>query len=221
VQGNWLHDHEVISMVGIFGLGYVGIILENLFEFNKAAVGLLMATALWVIYAGTAGAQGIAVSSAVAELSHHVSEVRRSGFVALCRCIYLSGPVRLLYIHMATALWVIYAGTAGAQGIAVSSAVAELSHHVSEVRRALSPFVGVYMPIRSGCYVSNMATALWVIYAGTAGASLQSPVINWPLSPVSLSWQVSEIIFFLLGAMTIVEIVDAHQGFRVVTDFIR
>lgn len=33
--------------------------------------------------------------------------------------------------------------------------------------------------------------------------------------------QVSEIIFFLLGAMTIVEIVDAHQGFRVVTDFIK
>lgn len=32
--------------------------------------------------------------------------------------------------------------------------------------------------------------------------------------------QVSEIIFFLMGAMTIVEIVDAHQGFRVVTDFI-
>lgn len=33
--------------------------------------------------------------------------------------------------------------------------------------------------------------------------------------------QVSEIIFFLLGAMTIVEIVDSHQGFRVVTDFIK
>ena len=33
--------------------------------------------------------------------------------------------------------------------------------------------------------------------------------------------QVSEIIFFLLGAMTIVEIVDAHQGFRVVTDSIK
>lgn len=29
---------------------------------------------------------------------------------------------------------------------------------------------------------------------------------------------VSEILFFLLGAMTIVEIVDAHQGFRVITD---
>ena len=30
--------------------------------------------------------------------------------------------------------------------------------------------------------------------------------------------EVSEIVFFLLGAMTIVEIVDAHQGFKFVTD---
>lgn len=32
------------------------------------------------------------------------------------------------------------------------------------------------------------------------------------------SAEVSEIVFFLLGAMTIVEIVDAHQGFKLVTD---
>ncbi|KAL8465007.1 hypothetical protein ACS0TY_034476 [Phlomoides rotata] len=32
------------------------------------------------------------------------------------------------------------------------------------------------------------------------------------------SAKVSEIVFFLLGAMTIVEIVDAHQGFKLVTD---
>lgn len=32
--------------------------------------------------------------------------------------------------------------------------------------------------------------------------------------------EVSEIVFFLLGAMTIVEIVDAHQGFKLVTDSI-
>ncbi len=35
------------------------------------------------------------------------------------------------------------------------------------------------------------------------------------------SAEVSEIVFFLLGAMTIVEIVDAHQGFRIVTDSIK
>ncbi|EWM26670.1 Na+/H+ antiporter [Nannochloropsis gaditana] len=106
LQGNWLHDHEVLSMCAIFGLGYVSIIFENIFEFNKAAVGLLMAVALWVIYAGTAGAQGVASAGALKELAEHVSEV-------------------------------------------------------------------------------------------------------------------SEIIFFLLGAMTIVEIVDSHQGFRVVTDLIK
>lgn len=33
--------------------------------------------------------------------------------------------------------------------------------------------------------------------------------------------EISEILFFLLGAMTIVELVDAHEGFRVVTDRIR
>lgn len=32
------------------------------------------------------------------------------------------------------------------------------------------------------------------------------------------SAEVSEIVFFLLGAMTIVEIVDSHQGFKLVTD---
>lgn len=32
---------------------------------------------------------------------------------------------------------------------------------------------------------------------------------------------IAEILFFLLGAMTIVEIVDAHQGFRIITDKIK
>src|SRR5579872_7247581 len=32
---------------------------------------------------------------------------------------------------------------------------------------------------------------------------------------------VSQIIFFLMGAMTLVEVVDAHKGFRVITDLIQ
>jgi Na+/H+ antiporter NhaD/arsenite permease-like protein len=32
---------------------------------------------------------------------------------------------------------------------------------------------------------------------------------------------ISEILFFLMGAMTIVELIDAHQGFRIITDRIR
>lgn len=30
--------------------------------------------------------------------------------------------------------------------------------------------------------------------------------------------EIAEILFFLLGAMTIVELVDAHEGFKVITD---
>lgn len=33
--------------------------------------------------------------------------------------------------------------------------------------------------------------------------------------------EISSILFFLMGAMTIVELVDAHEGFRVITDRIR
>ena len=32
---------------------------------------------------------------------------------------------------------------------------------------------------------------------------------------------ISEIVFFLLGAMTIVELIDAHDGFEIITDFIK
>ena len=52
LQGDWIHDHEWLSMSLVFLLGYVGIVFENLFEFNKAAIALLMATALWSIFAG-------------------------------------------------------------------------------------------------------------------------------------------------------------------------
>ncbi|MGB4343623.1 MAG: SLC13 family permease, partial [Moraxellaceae bacterium] len=33
--------------------------------------------------------------------------------------------------------------------------------------------------------------------------------------------EISEILFFLLGAMTIVELIDAHEGFKVITDRIK
>lgn len=47
-----------------------------------------------------------------------------------------------------------------------------------------------------------------------------------PPQPLSLIFQkkiaeVSEVVYFILGAMTIVEIVDSHQGFKVVTDRIK
>src|SRR3546814_1098712 len=33
--------------------------------------------------------------------------------------------------------------------------------------------------------------------------------------------EISEVLFFLMGAMTIVELIDAHQGFSIITDRIR
>lgn len=33
--------------------------------------------------------------------------------------------------------------------------------------------------------------------------------------------EVSEVIFFIWGAMTIVEVVDSHQGFKLITDTVR
>ncbi|KAL2939322.1 Sodium/proton antiporter 1 [Bienertia sinuspersici] len=58
-----------------------------------------------------------------------------------------------------------------------------------------------------------MAVSLWVVRC-----------IGAPSTEVALSElehatsEVSQIVFFLLGAMTIVEIVDAHQGFKLVTE---
>lgn len=48
---------------------------------------------------------------------------------------------------------------------------------------------------------------------------LQAPSTDIAVSELQhASTEVSEIVFFLLGAMTIVEIVDSHQGFKLVTD---
>ncbi|KAF5951780.1 hypothetical protein HYC85_009724 [Camellia sinensis] len=60
-----------------------------------------------------------------------------------------------------------------------------------------------------------MAVSLWVV------RSIGAPSTDIAISELShVSAEVSEIVFFLLGAMTIVEIVDAHQGFKLVTDII-
>ena len=59
-----------------------------------------------------------------------------------------------------------------------------------------------------------MAVSLWTVRS-LAGDHV---VVTSELSE-SLA-EVSEIIFFLLGAMTIVEVVDAHQGFKIITDVV-
>ncbi|XP_074564394.1 sodium/proton antiporter 2 [Curcuma longa] len=58
-----------------------------------------------------------------------------------------------------------------------------------------------------------MAVCLWVI------RSIGAPSTEIAVSELNhASGEVSEIVFFLLGAMTIVEIVDAHRGFKLITD---
>nr|GLL47290.1 sodium/proton antiporter 1 isoform X1 [Ipomoea trifida] len=58
-----------------------------------------------------------------------------------------------------------------------------------------------------------MAVSLWVV------RSIGAPSTDIALTELShATGEISEIVFFLLGAMTIVEIVDAHQGFKLVTD---
>ncbi|KQJ86886.1 sodium/proton antiporter 1 isoform X2 [Brachypodium distachyon] len=58
-----------------------------------------------------------------------------------------------------------------------------------------------------------MAVCLWVI------RSIGAPSTDVAVQELShTTAEVSEIVFFLLGAMTIVEIIDSHQGFKLVTD---
>lgn len=58
-----------------------------------------------------------------------------------------------------------------------------------------------------------MAVSLWVI------RSVGAPSADIAVEELATKFEeVSEIVFFLLGAMTIVEIIDAHQGFKLVTD---
>ena len=57
---------------------------------------------------------------------------------------------------------------------------------------------------------------LWAVYV-LSGADLHDAEHHL-LEHVS---EIASILFFLLGAMTIVEVVDAHEGFSVITDRIR
>lgn len=60
------------------------------------------------------------------------------------------------------------------------------------------------------------AGLLWTIYALFASDSL---VVSKELSETLIS--TAQIVFFLMGAMTIVEVIDSHNGFEVITSKIR
>jgi Na+/H+ antiporter NhaD/arsenite permease-like protein len=60
------------------------------------------------------------------------------------------------------------------------------------------------------------AGVLWTIYAVASGDSVQvSQQLDHSVSSTA------QIVFFLIGAMTIVEVIDAHNGFEVITSAIR
>ena len=60
-----------------------------------------------------------------------------------------------------------------------------------------------------------LAVALWTLYALGFPDSFSNAVLLEHLG------EISGILFFLLGAMTIVELIDAHEGFRILTDRIK
>lgn len=74
-QSGWLHDNADLVMIGIFVLGYIGIIFEEVFEFNKAGVALLMSTGLWVTYADFFESTGKASAPVIEQLGEQLAEV--------------------------------------------------------------------------------------------------------------------------------------------------
>lgn len=61
-----------------------------------------------------------------------------------------------------------------------------------------------------------IAVVCWAIYFTRSNFPLQQD-LKFLGEHVS---EISQIIFFLLGAMTLVELIDSHQGFKIVTDMI-
>jgi len=73
-----------------------------------------------------------------------------------------------------------------------------------------------YIKVNKTAVSLFMAVACWVVYFLQSGEPLKDDLAKLG-DHVS---GVSQIIFFLLGAMTIVELVDSHKGFRIITNLI-
>ena len=95
-QSQWLHEHADVAIVAIFILGYIGIIFEEVFEFNKAAVALLMSTGMWVTYADYfQNPDGVATDTVIGQLSDQLAEVSDICFFLLAA----STIVEVIDIH--------------------------------------------------------------------------------------------------------------------------
>jgi len=77
-KSEWLHQHADLGMIVIFTLGYLGIIFEELFEFNKAGIALLMSTALWITYADFAPPEDVYGVASEPVLQQLKGQVRRA-----------------------------------------------------------------------------------------------------------------------------------------------
>eukprot|EP00242_Pyramimonas_sp_CCMP2087_P000055 CAMPEP_0198196774 /NCGR_PEP_ID=MMETSP1445-20131203/186_1 /TAXON_ID=36898 /ORGANISM="Pyramimonas sp., Strain CCMP2087" /LENGTH=572 /DNA_ID=CAMNT_0043865741 /DNA_START=165 /DNA_END=1883 /DNA_ORIENTATION=+ len=71
---DWVEQHEQLSMLIVFTLGYAGIIFEETVAFNKSGVALLMAAALWTIRA-VSNPDGQAVNLALNEQLADVGQI--------------------------------------------------------------------------------------------------------------------------------------------------
>jgi Na+/H+ antiporter NhaD/arsenite permease-like protein len=95
-QSQWLHEHADVAIVAIFILGYIGIIFEEVFEFNKAAVALLMSTGMWVTYADYfQNPNGVATDTVINQLAEQLAEVSDICFFLLAA----STIVEVIDIH--------------------------------------------------------------------------------------------------------------------------
>ncbi|KAI2498460.1 Citrate transporter [Fragilaria crotonensis] len=95
-QSQWLHEHADVAIVAIFVLGYIGIIFEEVFEFNKAAVALLMSTGMWVTYADYfQNPNGVATDTVINQLAEQLAEVSDICFFLLAA----STIVEVIDIH--------------------------------------------------------------------------------------------------------------------------
>jgi Na+/H+ antiporter NhaD/arsenite permease-like protein len=96
------------------------------------------------------------------------------------------------------------------QGFLNNLTQAEFLHHLEEV--------GFLAMVKSAEFKEFIASSYVYAKGGVVSAYLDFVGHHELLHHLG---EISEILFFLLGAMTIVEIVDQHQGFRVITDKIK
>lgn len=116
-----------------------------------------------------------------------------------------------------------------AVGILVAIVGALLQHSWIEDHRDLA-MVGIFVAGYVGIVLENtlafdktgvallMGVGVWTVLMTDAGGGEGALLVKMMLEEKIA--EISQILFFLIGAMTIVEIVDAHKGFKVVTDFI-